>query len=70
METMTTPWEILETFDNEALAELAAEKLRQTDIPVVVQPEGAASAFMGASSPTAVLVPPDRLAAAKDALHD
>lgn len=64
-----TDWTTIETFENEALAELAREKLGQAGIPAVTEP-GDASAYMGASTPTGVAVPPEHVDRAKELLGD
>ena len=62
-------WLVLSTAENEALAQLTAERLTAAGIPVVLEP-GDAVSYLGASSPYMIKVPEDRLADAQELLND
>lgn len=66
---MTDDWNILQTYENEAIAEMTRERLDSAGIPAILKP-GDASAYMGASSPYGVAVPAERVAEAKELLGD
>ena len=60
-------WEILMTAENEAMAELARQRLEAAKIPCVLVP-GDASAYMGAGSSFDLKVPADKVEQAREVL--
>ncbi len=69
MNEPTPNWVTLAVYSNEALAELRRQQLDAAGIPAVSQP-GESSAYTGQSTPTAVLVPADRLQDAREVSGD
>lgn len=63
-------WQAVEAYDNEPLADAAVQRLKEAGIAAVSESNSPGSAFMGASTPTVVLVPGDKFDQAKELLGD